>query len=193
MLAIDKTPWRRIFLQMINYSTGQDISCGIPLRWMQQDSLKRWYRHVSCTRLHFFFVLVQWDFGYCGHYYPIVPVPDDRWWWLWRNWWNENWQGKPKFSEKSCPSATLSTTNPTWLVPGLNPGRRGGKPATNRLHGHTSVRRQFSRHFMKLWLFEVSWTFYIKWCLGPILTQLLEFQSKFLFLLFKIQLVFIAS
>jgi hypothetical protein len=24
-------------------------------------------------------------------------------------------------------------TNPTWRDPGLNPGRRGGKPATNRL------------------------------------------------------------
>jgi hypothetical protein len=27
-----------------------------------------------------------------------------------------------------CPSR-----NPTWPEPGLNPGRRGGKPATNRL------------------------------------------------------------
>jgi hypothetical protein len=27
--------------------------------------------------------------------------------------WNEDWQGKPKYSEKTCPSATLSTTNPT--------------------------------------------------------------------------------
>jgi hypothetical protein len=27
-----------------------------------------------------------------------------------------------------CPSQ-----NPTWPVPVLNPGRRGGKPATNRL------------------------------------------------------------
>jgi hypothetical protein len=27
-----------------------------------------------------------------------------------------------------CPSQ-----NPTWLDPGLNPGRRGGKAATNRL------------------------------------------------------------
>jgi hypothetical protein len=27
------------------------------------------------------------------------------------NWWNEDWQGKPKYSEKTCPSATLSTTN----------------------------------------------------------------------------------
>jgi hypothetical protein len=49
------------------------------------------------------------------------------------NWWNEDWQGKPKYSEKPCPSGTLSATNATGLDPGLNPGRRGGKPATNRL------------------------------------------------------------
>jgi hypothetical protein len=42
-------------------------------------------------------------------------------------------RGKPKYSEKTCSSATLSTTNPTWLDPGLNPGRRDRKPATNRL------------------------------------------------------------
>jgi hypothetical protein len=76
----------------------------------------------------------------CGHYWPIVPAPDDRWWWLWRNWWNEDWQVKPKYSEKTCPSATLSTTNPTCLDPVMNPGRRGGKPATNRLsYGAASV------------------------------------------------------
>jgi hypothetical protein len=56
-----------------------------------------------------------------------------RWWWLWSNWWNKDWQGKPKYWEKTCPSATLSTTYPTWPDPGLNLGRRGGKPATNRL------------------------------------------------------------
>jgi hypothetical protein len=38
-----------------------------------------------------------------------------------------------KYLEKTSPSATLSTTNPTWPDPGSNPGRRGGKPATNRL------------------------------------------------------------
>jgi hypothetical protein len=37
---------------------------------------------------------------------------------------------------KTCPSATLSTTNPTWTDPGSNPGLRGERPATNRLsHG----------------------------------------------------------
>jgi hypothetical protein len=50
---------------------------------------------------------------YYGHIWPIVPAPDDRWGWLWSSWWNEHWQGKPKYSEKTCPSATLSTTNPT--------------------------------------------------------------------------------
>jgi hypothetical protein len=78
-----------------------------------------------------FLLLVGWNLWYCGHYWPFVPAPGDRWWW--RNWWNEDWQGKPKYSEKTCLSATLSTTNPTWLDPGLNPGCRGGKPATNRL------------------------------------------------------------
>jgi hypothetical protein len=38
--------------------------------------------------------------------------------------WND-WQGKPKYSEKTCPSAALSTTNPT-CCPYANPGRRGG-------------------------------------------------------------------
>jgi hypothetical protein len=41
--------------------------------------------------------------------------------------------GEAEVLEKTCPSATLSTTNSTWPDPGSNPGRRGGKPATNRL------------------------------------------------------------
>jgi hypothetical protein len=45
--------------------------------------------------------------------WPIVPVPGDC----------EDreiggmkcgWQGKPKYSEKTCPNAILSTTNPTF-------------------------------------------------------------------------------
>jgi hypothetical protein len=53
---------------------------------------------------------------------PLVPTPGDY----------DDWQGKPKYSEKTFPSAALSTTNPT-CCPDANPGRRGGKPATNRL------------------------------------------------------------
>jgi hypothetical protein len=37
-----------------------------------------------------------------------VPASDDRWWWwwMWSSQWNENRQGKSKYSEKSCPSVT---------------------------------------------------------------------------------------
>jgi hypothetical protein len=62
----------------------------------------------------------------------LVPAPDDRRW-VWSSRWNENWQGKPKYSEKTCSSATLSTTNPTLPDLGSNPSRRGGKSSTNRL------------------------------------------------------------
>jgi hypothetical protein len=34
---------------------------------------------------------------------------------------------------KTCPSATLPTTNPTWIDQGANPGLRGERPATNDL------------------------------------------------------------
>jgi hypothetical protein len=35
---------------------------------------------------------------------------------------------------KTCRSAILSTTNPTWTDLGANPGLRGDRPATNRLN-----------------------------------------------------------
>jgi hypothetical protein len=38
---------------------------------------------------------------------------------------------------KTCPSATLSTTNSTWTDPGSNPGFRGERPAANRLSHDT--------------------------------------------------------
>jgi hypothetical protein len=49
------------------------------------------------------------------------------------------WQGKKRRTRrKTCHSATLSTTNPTWIDPGANPSLRGERPATNRLrHGTT--------------------------------------------------------
>jgi hypothetical protein len=78
-----------------------------------------------------FFFLVSWrgvrrsPLGTLATVWPIVPAPDDWWWWwVWSSRWNENWQGKPTYSEKTCPSPTLSTTNPTWPDLGSNPGSR---------------------------------------------------------------------
>jgi hypothetical protein len=39
--------------------------------------------------------------------------------------------------------------NPTWPDPGLNPGRRGGKPATNRLSYGAAL-------FIILWIHYTS-------------------------------------
>jgi hypothetical protein len=40
--------------------------------------------------------------------------------------------------EKTCPSPTLSTTNPTWTDLGSNPIVRGERPATNRVNHGTA-------------------------------------------------------
>jgi hypothetical protein len=62
-----------------------------------------------------------------------------------------NWQGKPKYSEKTRPSAALSTKKSTWRDPGSNPVRRGGKLATNRLsYGAALVIRIFGVTFWSL-------------------------------------------
>jgi hypothetical protein len=50
--------------------------------------------------------------------------------------WNDIDRGNRRTRRKACPSATLSTTNPTWIDPGANSGLRGERPASNRLsHG----------------------------------------------------------
>jgi hypothetical protein len=72
---------------------------------------------------YFFLLLVGWDWvpRYCGRFgllYKLQMIDEDD---FWSNWWNEDWQGKPKYSDKSCPSATLSTTKSHMTRPGLEP------------------------------------------------------------------------
>jgi hypothetical protein len=52
---------------------------------------------------------------------PIVRPPDDVW--EWRT--TMEWYWKRRTLRKTCPSATLSTTNLTWTDPGANPGLGG--------------------------------------------------------------------
>jgi hypothetical protein len=74
-----------------------------------------------------------WDYrAYCSSirwcrsmesYGGMIPIED-----------NERTQ------RKTCPRATLSTTNPTWSDPGANPGLHGERPMINHLsHGATYV------------------------------------------------------
>jgi hypothetical protein len=53
-----------------------------------------------------------------------------------------------------CPSQNL-----TWLDPGLNPGRRGGKPATNRLSYDAALQVSFVQ-----WLaLALAWRMFYVW------------------------------
>jgi hypothetical protein len=52
---------------------------------------------------------------------------------MWSSWWNDNWQGKPKYSEKTCHSATLSTINPTRSNLGSILVHHHGHPTANCL------------------------------------------------------------
>jgi hypothetical protein len=47
--------------------------------------------------------------------------------------------GETEVLGENLPSATLSTTNPTWIDPAANPGLRGERPATNRLSHGTAL------------------------------------------------------
>jgi hypothetical protein len=66
-----------------------------------------------------------------GHQLAYCTFPG--WLWGWRIWWNDDWQGKPKYSVKTCLSATFvhHKSHLTWL--GANPGSCSGKPVTNHL------------------------------------------------------------
>jgi hypothetical protein len=72
------------------------------------------------------------------YYWPIVPAPDDTWWWVWSSGW-KYWQGKPKYAEKTCSNAVMSTTNPiTWPV--LEPGPPRWEPGDEPSSGGSSGR-----------------------------------------------------
>jgi hypothetical protein len=102
---------------------------------------------------HFFF---EWGgtyvTRYCGHFWPIVQ----------HQMIDEGdcgaiggmkiGRGNQSTRRKPAPSAILSTTNPTWPDPCANTGRRGGKPATNRLSqwANTLFTTRYKLHIIKL-------------------------------------------
>jgi hypothetical protein len=51
---------------------------------------------------------------------------------------------------ETCPSDTLSTTNPTWNDKGANPGLGGERPATNDLSHGTAFIRYNWRFFLSI-------------------------------------------
>jgi hypothetical protein len=73
-----------------------------------------------------------------------VPLYLNRMIMMMENWENEDWQSKPKYSEETRPSATLSTTNPTRPDPSRTRAALGGEPETNRLSYGTALNNESS-------------------------------------------------
>jgi hypothetical protein len=75
---------------------------------------------------------------------------------MWSSWWNENWQGKLKYLEKTCPSATFSTTNLTRPGLGSNLGSCDWKLVIN--HEISLTVKQFYGRIMTI---TVNFSFFI--------------------------------
>jgi hypothetical protein len=152
------------------------VSCGLDKK-MLLDQLNSicsvllvlfdWVMFISCFQLlgwlHLigvirFVTLTVSPLGTSATNWPIVLAPDDRWW-MCSCRWNENWQGKPKYSEQTSPNATLSTTNPTW--PGFEPGPPRWEPAINRLSCGTAKWLVNFTDYLQL----ISWPQFIVVCI----------------------------
>jgi hypothetical protein len=125
-----------IFQKVTSYETHAGFH-------MKNPSFLFHFKHNSEVSKHHNFLLISLTGGWSptgstrhvGHKLAYCICPG----WLWerRIWWNDDWEGKPKYSEKAFPNATLSTTNSTFC-PDANSGLRGGKTATNRLSYDTA-------------------------------------------------------
>jgi hypothetical protein len=107
LLQLAGLRWRDVppcvlFALLIFMITSVKNRCCVTLTVPPRECLKRNWPRLS-------------PLGTSATSWPIVPAPDHRWW-TWSSRWNEKWQGKPKYSEKTFPNATSSTTNPTWLT-----------------------------------------------------------------------------
>jgi hypothetical protein len=88
------------------------------------------YTSKSC----FFPLKVGWVRPKRGCLLTLAYYAFPRWYEFgeWR--WNDILTGENRWiRRKTCPSATLSTTNPTWIDPGVNSGLRGERPETTDL------------------------------------------------------------
>jgi hypothetical protein len=73
-------------------------------------------------------------------------------------WWNNTDSVKPKSSEKSLSSATLSTINLTWTEMSMKMGLRGERSTTNLLSHGTAQRIYYGTlyHYMRSNMLMVS-------------------------------------
>jgi hypothetical protein len=95
--------------------------------------------------------------------------------------WNDIDRGSRITRRKTCPSATLSTTNPTWTDPGANLGFRVKRPATNRLSHGTANMVVNDSESRPLTLILIVWASGFYYCSAvPVNKSLWENQRLFI-------------
>jgi hypothetical protein len=133
-----------VYLASVSVDTGgwfkEVIDAGARFRLATSISLECAELDLHCPSWKLFFF--EGGVGLVpkrGCLLTIAYYAFPRWYEFGERRWNdiltgENWRTR----RKTYPSATLSTTNPTWNDPGANPGLRGQRPATNNLNHGTA-------------------------------------------------------
>jgi hypothetical protein len=138
MTSNSSIPWCVVLCVMVEWTQFIKMQQGTTNSSGQSWNCTSWLQSAF-----YIVLLVSWGgvrlspLGTLATNWPVVPALDDRWW-AWNSRLNENWQGKLKYLEKTCTSATLSITNPTWTDLGMILGCHGGKLVTNCLRYGTA-------------------------------------------------------
>jgi hypothetical protein len=114
----------------------------VPRSRMSGSYTISWRLHGVAAQLYllFFPPKVGWVRPSRGCLLTLAYYTFPRWYEFGERRWNDILTGENRRTRrKTCPSATLSTTNPTWNDPGANPNLRGKSPATNDLSHGTAI------------------------------------------------------
>jgi hypothetical protein len=102
----------------------------------------------------------------CGCLLTLAYYAFHRWWEFGQRRWNDILTEKTRITwRKTCPSAILSTTNPTWIDLDTKPGLRGEKPATNNMsHGkaYDHISEVFIKFVCQISMTELSRRIFVK-------------------------------
>jgi hypothetical protein len=98
---------------------------------LSNGSYSKYTKHVLLYELLLFGL---WGYWRCGHSWPIVSALGIVKMMIVEKQMECRLAGETKVLGENLPQRHFCPSqNPTWPDPGLNPDRRGGKPATNRL------------------------------------------------------------
>jgi hypothetical protein len=124
---------RKIYCEMVNGFGWFRIRYNEPYIPQRQgiswQAAKLSICSIQTKNFTFFFNFLRWgeteSTWYVGHYWPYCSSPGLYMMMSVKQ--LVEWELVGEYSEKTCPNATLSTTNPTWPDLGSNPRGRGGR------------------------------------------------------------------